>query len=372
MESRKNTINFAFILFSAAFIFLPSNLKAETYEGTVTKVIDGNTLNAFVNGREIILKLSDIDAPELKQSFGNEAKQFNEKLALNKKIKILTERPISSSTEQVFAEIYVPSKQDSLNQELVRQGLAWANSKKNNLNPYFLTEEFARKKRLSIWSQANSENPSDFREKEAKKETAIKKATAEREAEARVYAHYAAADRATQKRTSQPSEKASNASKENQLMEAKKHDVLGVKIGMTEHQVAVIRGGFRTYNNAVKFTFRDKPFMDLIVSFNECGLVDFIHLTDAGLGFHLTDNGLTDDGGVTSITGINSKTQEKIITKYGNPSSKELDDNGNGYTWIYPGGLTVSGNGNVLEIIINQLAEVPCDQILKNSGEPKF
>jgi len=54
--------------------------------GTVNRVIDGDTLYVLVITNTIKVRLADVDAPEKKQEYGQEAKKFVENLALNKDV----------------------------------------------------------------------------------------------------------------------------------------------------------------------------------------------------------------------------------------------------------------------------------------------
>jgi len=171
---KKPVITIGFVVFATVFTFLPNEVIAEQYKGMVTQVIDGNTLVATVNRQKISIKLSYIEAPDLRQKFGLEAKQYVEKLALNKKVRIITNRSIKAPT--TYAEVYVPTKSDPLNRYLVREGLAWEKKDKNNHNPsYALAESYAKRNKKGIWSQANPVFPSDFRKKEIQKKAEAKK-----------------------------------------------------------------------------------------------------------------------------------------------------------------------------------------------------
>jgi len=56
--------------------------QAETLEGKVVKIADGDTLTLLTSSNEQVkIRLAGIDTPERKQPFGNKAKQALAKLA---------------------------------------------------------------------------------------------------------------------------------------------------------------------------------------------------------------------------------------------------------------------------------------------------
>src|SRR5688572_18388351 len=63
-----------------------------TFEGKVTSVIDGNTVEVTNDAQETMkIILAGIDSPELNQEFGEEAKQYLEKLLLKKEVTVQIE-----------------------------------------------------------------------------------------------------------------------------------------------------------------------------------------------------------------------------------------------------------------------------------------
>ena len=61
---------------------------ADQYEGRVIKVIDGDTIWVKTNNKHIKIRLSYIDAPELKQTYGVRSKNFLTNLILDKNVQI--------------------------------------------------------------------------------------------------------------------------------------------------------------------------------------------------------------------------------------------------------------------------------------------
>ncbi|MED5430437.1 MAG: thermonuclease family protein, partial [Pseudomonadota bacterium] len=97
-------INFKiFLLFFLLFFF--NIVKAYEYEGIVKKVSDGDTIIVQTNNKNIKIRLLYIDAPEIKQNYGNASKKFLQDLILNKKILVDTKK--NDRYGRQLAEIYL-------------------------------------------------------------------------------------------------------------------------------------------------------------------------------------------------------------------------------------------------------------------------
>ena len=125
------------------------------------KIVDGDTI--VLNGEKI--RLSGIDAPELKQTCMNgDQKVFCGKLAkmlLVKKIGNKTPECIREGKDvykRTLAECFING--ESLSGFLVRSGYAFAYLKYSD--KFIKDEEFAKKNKLGMWSM-KFEYPWDFR-----------------------------------------------------------------------------------------------------------------------------------------------------------------------------------------------------------------
>jgi len=161
----------------AVLMLLACPVFAEQFNAVCDKVIDANTLLVTINGKQCTVQMAYIIAPAPQQKFGAEAKQFVESLALNQKLKIIS---ISSKDDVISAEVYSPKKQDSLNRELIRKGLAWPILEDNKKHPYDLTVSLAKKRLLGVWSDPQLKSPSEKNGSDNKK--ASLSATKERDA----------------------------------------------------------------------------------------------------------------------------------------------------------------------------------------------
>jgi micrococcal nuclease len=90
--------------------------------GTVTKVVDGDTLDVMLESGTIRIRLNGVDAPEKHQSWGQEATNYLSASVLNKLIEV---EPISQDRYgRMIANLFESGQ--NINQALVREGYAWA------------------------------------------------------------------------------------------------------------------------------------------------------------------------------------------------------------------------------------------------------
>ena len=80
--------NLTTVIFATVLSLAASAIEATSaLYGTVTKVHDGDTLSVLTtDGRTLTIRLSDIDAPELAQPFGPEARAQLARLVLSKRV----------------------------------------------------------------------------------------------------------------------------------------------------------------------------------------------------------------------------------------------------------------------------------------------
>lgn len=141
------------------FILLIS-LLSFAFDGYVVKVADGDSFVIKSYGQKIRVRMYGIDAPELKQQYGKEAKKHLENLILGKRVEldILYEDRYSRK----IARVYYKDKE--INLEMLRSGNAWFyeyHAKKEK--EYRRAYEKARKEKIGLWRDKNPQNPREFR-----------------------------------------------------------------------------------------------------------------------------------------------------------------------------------------------------------------
>lgn len=116
------------LLFASVII-----LSCEKKTVTVTHVIDGDTIVIQNENSTSKVRLAYIDAPEIKQSYGNKSKEYLSKLILGKTVTI---KPISTDKyNRIIVEIYLNGR--NINLIMIREGYAWLYSQYTNNKDFY-------------------------------------------------------------------------------------------------------------------------------------------------------------------------------------------------------------------------------------------
>lgn len=106
----------------------PSDKQDNRVEATVTRVVDGDTVNIRLNGQEETVRLLLVDTPETKhpskpvQKYGPEASTFAKSLLSGKSIEIEYDGPKRDKYDRLLGYIWVDGK--NFNKLLLQKGLA--------------------------------------------------------------------------------------------------------------------------------------------------------------------------------------------------------------------------------------------------------
>ena len=152
--------------FIVLFVLIIANVSfAEQFNGKVSKVIDGDTIWVRSDSTTVKVRLSYIDAPELKQMFGMQSKKYLTSLVLDKNVEIHSYR--RDRYKRVIGEVYIHNNNESvfINAKLLKSGHAWVYKRYRN-NPYLMNlENFARMRKNGIWNLENPIEPWKYRKK---------------------------------------------------------------------------------------------------------------------------------------------------------------------------------------------------------------
>jgi endonuclease YncB( thermonuclease family) len=129
-------------------------------EGVVTKVIDGDTLVVQIAGKPPLdVRLKDIDAPEICQQHGPEAKKALEEFALGKTATVVTSA--RDSFGRTIATLTVDGQ--NLSRRMVSEGHAWSSRFKYDRGPLVKEERQAKALNRGLHQQFGAQMPRDFR-----------------------------------------------------------------------------------------------------------------------------------------------------------------------------------------------------------------
>jgi endonuclease YncB( thermonuclease family) len=100
----------------------PYGASAEQFTGKVVGISDGDTLSVLREGKAIKVRLHGVDTPEKAQAFGTQAQKLTGNLVFQQTVAVVIRD--TDRYGRVVGEVLLPDDR-SLNQELVKAGMAW-------------------------------------------------------------------------------------------------------------------------------------------------------------------------------------------------------------------------------------------------------
>lgn len=152
--------------------FVLARQEAETFQGKVVAVSDGDTITVRKGRQEAKVRLYGVDCPESRQPYGKTAMAFTSKYCLGKDVRVeaIGRDPYGRYVGRVF--LLDEPHGESLNEALVREGLAWW------YKDYAPREERlkeleveARQARKGLWSDDHAVAPWQWRRDEQSPQT---------------------------------------------------------------------------------------------------------------------------------------------------------------------------------------------------------
>jgi endonuclease YncB( thermonuclease family) len=133
--------------------------QAETFDAYIVAVIDGDTVLALHGQQKIKLRLADIDAPEKAQPFGRQSRDYL-KSRVHKKV-VQVERRATDQYRRSIATLTLDGI--NLNQEQVRQGMAWEYSFHHTDKVFIALQHEAQQAKRGLWAQTSPQAPWEWR-----------------------------------------------------------------------------------------------------------------------------------------------------------------------------------------------------------------
>lgn len=135
-------------------------LLSPAYGETVCSVHDGDTLNLCDKTK---VRLHGIDAPELKQPHGYQARDYLRELVMDRDVSL---KCVGKSYKRQDCSVYLNGQ--DVQAQIVKAGLAW-DSPHYSKGHYRNLEQAARQQRLGLWQDKNIVSPYCYRNSENRK-----------------------------------------------------------------------------------------------------------------------------------------------------------------------------------------------------------
>lgn len=161
-----NTLNSTRLLLTATALLVALTVSAETINGRVVGVADGDTVTVLdASNMQWKIRLMGIDAPEKKMPFGQKSKEHLSDLVFNKLVSV--EYSKQDKYGRTVGKIIADGVDANLEQ--VKAGMAWHYKQyQKEQSPeervsYSDAEEQARSRRKGLWIDAEPIPPWDWR-----------------------------------------------------------------------------------------------------------------------------------------------------------------------------------------------------------------
>jgi endonuclease YncB( thermonuclease family) len=130
-----------------------SRAEPRVLNGRVVGITDGDTLTLLVDLEEVRIRLAQIDAPEMDQPYGKQAKAALSTLAFRKqaRVEVVDIDRYGRTVGEIFADGI------DVNREMVREGHAWAYTKYSHTTEIVDHESSARAAKKGLWALPESQ-----------------------------------------------------------------------------------------------------------------------------------------------------------------------------------------------------------------------
>ena len=136
-----------------------TSARAEEFQGKVVGVADGDTITVLRDQRPVKIRFEAVDAPEKDQPFGTQAKLFTSGLVFAKSVTVRV--ATTDKYGRTVGWVFVEGK--SVNEALLRAGLAWHYTHYNKSPALARLEAEAKAARRGLWADASPTPPWNFR-----------------------------------------------------------------------------------------------------------------------------------------------------------------------------------------------------------------
>ena len=111
------------------------------------RVIDGDTIRAEAKGKEIKIRLVEIDAPEMNQPFGAQSKNFLNRLLYEKDVTLIAQG--EDRYGRILGNLF--SNELNVNMLMVKFGFAWVYDEYAKNSSLYKYQNQAQAENLGLW-----------------------------------------------------------------------------------------------------------------------------------------------------------------------------------------------------------------------------
>ena len=149
------------LLYLLSLLLLSLSLFSAEITGKVIGVSDGDTITVSddLDKGKFRIRLNKIDAPEKKQAFGNQAKQYLSSLIFGRQVSVRFKE--IDRYGRIAGVVYCDGAE--INLVMVQNGYAWHYSCYDKTPAYVQAEKQARAEKKGLWADPNPINPYQFR-----------------------------------------------------------------------------------------------------------------------------------------------------------------------------------------------------------------
>ena len=156
---------FCALVVLAAWLFAVPHVQSAVTTGRVVSVHDGDTLTVLIDGRQLKVRLADIDAPESKQPWGTRSQQSLAALCFNKEALLDTRG--NDRYGRTIAMVRCAGI--NANSTQVSQGMAWVYERYASPNsPLYSLQKEAKAEQRGLWGDPHPVPPWEWRRKQRK------------------------------------------------------------------------------------------------------------------------------------------------------------------------------------------------------------
>lgn len=136
------------------------------FRGKVVGVSDGDTIRVLVNREEIAVRLEGIDAPEARQSFGNQSKQALSQMVFGQEVTVryTTEDRAGRRVGTILLA------GDNINAKMIEGGWAWHFKEYGEDQRLTDLERKAKLAKRGLWVDRNPLEPWEFRARQKREQ----------------------------------------------------------------------------------------------------------------------------------------------------------------------------------------------------------